>query len=325
MHGAPTPTELSTSASPLPRSMRLLERGWLSANNIVFLDDDHNASVVDTGYVLHAAQTVALVRHALDGRQLARIVNTHLHSDHCGGNAALQATYGGAAHCAVTVPAGELQAVNSWDEDALSFRSTGQQAAGFSAAAGMAAGDLLQLGGMSWRVHAAPGHDPHALMLFQPEVRLLISGDALWQHGFGVVFPEMVGEGGFAATRRTLDAIAALAPAAVIPGHGAAFTDVTAALERARSRLGVFEANPERHARHGLRVLLKFQLLQQPEGVACDDLRVWFGDAELVARTACHFWPTLTLDALFSETLDALLLAGAASRRDHLVCNAGPA
>ncbi len=325
MHSTPMSAELSTPTSPLPRSMRLLERGWLSANNIVFLDDDHSASVVDTGYVLHAAQTVAVVRHALDGRQLARIVNTHLHSDHCGGNAALQAAYGGAAHCAVTVPAGELQAVNNWDEDALSFRSTGQQAAGFSAAAGMAAGDLLQLGGMSWRVHAAPGHDPHALMLFQPEARLLISGDALWQHGFGVVFPEMVGESGFAATRRTLDAIAALAPAAVIPGHGAVFTDVAAALARARSRLGVFEANPERHARHGLRVLLKFQLLQQPEGVACDDLRAWFGDAELVARTACHFWPTLTLDALFSETLDALLLAGAASRRDHLVGNADPA
>lgn len=313
-------------ATPLlPHSMRLLERGWLSANNIVFLDDARTASVVDTGYVLHAAQTVALVRHALGGRQLARIVNTHLHSDHCGGNAALQAAFGGAAHCAVTVPAGELRAVNNWDEDALSFRSTGQQAAGFSAAAGMAAGDLLQLGGMPWRVHAAPGHDPHALMLFQPDARLLISGDALWEHGFGVVFPEMVGESGFAATRSTLDAIAALAPAAVIPGHGAVFTDVAAALARARSRLGVFEASPERHARHGLRVLLKFQLLQQPEGVARDDLRAWFCDAELVARAARHFWPNLTLDALFSETLDALFLASAASRRDHLVCNADPA
>ncbi|OIQ94241.1 hydroxyacylglutathione hydrolase [mine drainage metagenome] len=311
--------------SSLPSSIRVLERGWLSANNIVFLDDARTASVVDTGYVLHAAQTVELVRHAAGGRHLARIVNTHLHSDHCGGNAALQAAFGGAAHCAVTVPAGELRAVNNWDEDALSFRSTGQQAAGFSAAAGMAAGDLLQLGGMPWQVYAAPGHDPHALMLFQPDARLLISGDALWEHGFGVVFPEMVGESGFAATRSTLDAIAALAPAAVIPGHGAVFTDVAAALARACSRLGVFEANPERHARHGLRVLLKFQLLQQPEGVARDDLRAWFCDAELVARTARHFWPNLTLDALFSETLDALFMASAASRRDHLVCNADPA
>ena len=313
---------MSAQAHPLPPSLLVLERGWLSANNVVCFDDAHQASVVDTGYVQHAAQTVALVRHALGGRQLARIVNTHLHSDHCGGNAALQAAFGGPAHCAITVPAGELHAVNTWDEDALSFRSTGQQAAGFTAAAGMAPGDSLRLGDLDWQVLAAPGHDPHALMLFQPEARLLISGDALWEHGFGVVFPEMVGDAGFAATGVTLEAIAALAPACVIPGHGAPFTDVGAALARARSRLAAFVASPERHARHGLRVLLKFQLLQQPEGVARDLLETWFCDAEFVVRTAGCFWPGTSLHALFADTLDALLLAGVARLGDGLVCNA---
>ena len=313
------------SPPSLPSSIRVLERGWLSANNIVFLDDARTASVVDTGYVRHAAQTVDLVRRAAGGRHLARIVNTHLHSDHCGGNAALQAAYGGPARCAITVPAGEMQAVNNWDEDALSFRSSGQQASSFSAAAELSAGDVLELGGMPWQAHAAAGHDPRALMLFQPDERLLISGDALWELGFGVIFPEMVGEHGFALTRATLRTIEALAPALVIPGHGAPFTDAAAALARAHARLDAFEAAPERHARHGLRVLLKFQLLQQPEGVARDELRAWFCDAELVARAARHFWPNLALDALFSETLDALFLASAASRRDHLVCNAGPA
>ncbi|OZB50171.1 MAG: MBL fold metallo-hydrolase, partial [Thiomonas sp. 14-66-4] len=147
--------------SSLPSSIRVLERGWLSANNIAFLDDARTASVVDTGYVRHAAQTVELVRHAAGGRHLARIVNTHLHSDHCGGNAALQAAYGGTERCAIIVPAGEMQAVNNWDEDALSFRSSGQQAASFSAAAELSAGDVLELGGMPWQAHAAAGHDPH--------------------------------------------------------------------------------------------------------------------------------------------------------------------
>jgi DNA recombination-dependent growth factor C len=53
----------------LPPSLRVLERGWLSANNVVFLDGDE-ATVVDTGYVTHAAQTVELVRHALDGQDI---------------------------------------------------------------------------------------------------------------------------------------------------------------------------------------------------------------------------------------------------------------
>ena len=75
----------------LPASLLVLERGWLSANNILCFDGDA-ATLVDSGYVTHAAQTVDLVAHALDGRHLTRIVNTHSHSDHIGGNAALLAS-----------------------------------------------------------------------------------------------------------------------------------------------------------------------------------------------------------------------------------------
>ena len=59
---------------PLPPTMRIFERGWLSANNILFIDDDETA-VVDTGYLLHAPQTLALLGHALGGRPLDRQQN----------------------------------------------------------------------------------------------------------------------------------------------------------------------------------------------------------------------------------------------------------
>jgi predicted Fe-S protein YdhL (DUF1289 family) len=75
----------------LPASMRVFERGWLSSNNILFMDDD-TAALVDSGYVTHAPQTLALLQHALQGRALDLLLNTHLHSDHCGGNALLQQT-----------------------------------------------------------------------------------------------------------------------------------------------------------------------------------------------------------------------------------------
>ena len=73
----------------LPADLIVLERGWLSANNVVCLEGE-TASLVDSGYVTHAEQTVALVGHALAGRRLRQVVNTHIHSDHIGGNAALQ-------------------------------------------------------------------------------------------------------------------------------------------------------------------------------------------------------------------------------------------
>ena len=44
--------------------MRVFERGWLSSNNVLFTGDA--PALVDSGYVTHAPQTLALVRHALD-------------------------------------------------------------------------------------------------------------------------------------------------------------------------------------------------------------------------------------------------------------------
>src|SRR5207245_1978537 len=54
-------------------------------------------------------------------------------------------------------------------------------------------GDTLRMGGYDWQVIAAPGHDTHAVMFHSPEARVLISGDALWENGFGVVFPQLFG------------------------------------------------------------------------------------------------------------------------------------
>ena len=58
------------SARPhLPASLQVFERGWLSANNVLLFDGDE-ATLIDSGYVSHADQTVKLVRAALDGRSL---------------------------------------------------------------------------------------------------------------------------------------------------------------------------------------------------------------------------------------------------------------
>ena len=314
---------MPTNIPLLPPTLRVLERGWLSANSVVGFEPDGSATVVDTGYVQHAEQTRALIAHLIGGRALRRIVNTHLHSDHCGGNAALQAAYGGPRQCPIEVPLGELAAVNDWDEDALSFRATAQQAAAFTAARGVAALERLRIGGLEWTAYPAPGHDPHALMLFDPAHGVLISGDALWRDGFGVIFPELRGQPGFAAQRETLQRIAALRPRCVIPGHGAVFDDVDAALQRAVQRVDAFVADPLRHARHGLRVLLKFQLLQHPHGVPRARLRGWFADAPLLAEVGRRFWDGTDPGDLFGDTVDALCRSGAARADAAMVYDAG--
>ena len=165
-------TPLADCLARVP-ALRVLERGWLSANSIVFLDGNRlgadgpmldGAAVVDTGYVSDASQTVALLRNTLSGRALSAILNTHLHSDHCGGNAAVQAAWA----CPILIPPGEAGAVAAWDTQALSYEATGQECPRFAWDALLTPGDTLQLGDASWEVHAAPGHDPHSIMLFAP-------------------------------------------------------------------------------------------------------------------------------------------------------------
>lgn len=243
----------------LPPKIQVLERGWLSSNNIL-IDDDDACTLIDSGYVAHAAQTLQLLQHALGGKPLARLINTHCHSDHMGGNAALRRAYG----CRTSIPVGEAPAIAAWDETALMLSYTGQSAERFSFDDTIAAGDRLQLGGLEWEALAAPGHDRHALMFYSGAARILISGDALWENGFGLIFQELFGQsGGFADTRTTLETISRLDIATVIPGHGAPFGNVERSLATAFQRLGAYERDPAKLARHALKVMLSFSLMIQ--------------------------------------------------------------
>ena len=270
---------LSMPAQHLPRppheplhGITVLERGWLSSNNVLVhaADGEPGALLVDTSHVNHAAQTLALVQHALAGRPLALIANTHLHSDHCGGNATLQRAF----DAPLALPPGQADAVSRWDDEALSYRRTGQRIDPFRHQQLLQPGQALRAGARDWEVLAAPGHDPHAVMLFDRAGGVLLSADALWGNGFGLVFPEMEGEPGFDDVGATLDLIASLPVRVVVPGHGAPFDDVEAALARARSRLRAWQAAPERHLRHSAKVLIKYHLMEVGEQ-PLDELLEW--------------------------------------------------
>jgi glyoxylase-like metal-dependent hydrolase (beta-lactamase superfamily II) len=176
---------------PALDGLSVLERGWLSSNNVLLHGaPGEGATLVDSGHCAHAAQTLALVRHSLRDEPLSRLVNTHLHSDHCGGNATLQRAFG----MPVLIPPGQWEAVLRWDEDALSYRPSRQRCERFTPDAQLVPGETLRCGGRAWQVLAAPGHDPDSVMLFDAAHGVLISADALWENGFGIVFPELDGE-----------------------------------------------------------------------------------------------------------------------------------
>ncbi len=84
-----------------------------------------------------------------------------------------------------------------------------------------------------WTVHETPGHAPSHVCLFQPERRLLISGDHLlgrvslfYDYGWS---PDPAGE-----FLHSLDLVERLDPRLCVAGHGRPFLDVSAHIEANR-------------------------------------------------------------------------------------------
>jgi glyoxylase-like metal-dependent hydrolase (beta-lactamase superfamily II) len=89
----------------------------------------------------------------------------------------------------------------------------------------------------SWSVHETPGHAPSHVCLFQPERRLLISGDHLlgrislyFDYGYT---PDPVGE-----FLHSLDVVEGLGARLCLPGHGRTFADVQAHINGNRALVG---------------------------------------------------------------------------------------
>ncbi len=306
---------MPVSAPPTLPGIDVFQRGWLSSNNVLLHGEGAGAVLVDAGHVLHAEQTVALVRHALRGETLAGVVNTHLHSDHCGGNATLQRHFG----CTLTIPPGQWAAVQAWDAVALSYVPTGQRCERFTADAALQPGDVLRIGRQRWLALAAPGHDPHSLVLFNDEHGVVITADALWERGFGVVFPELEGEQAFDEVAQALDLIESLDARWAIPGHGAPFGDIPGALKQARQRLAAFRADPVRHARYAVKALVAYHLMEEQQQ-PLPALLQWFGGVSLYPL----IWerigrPEGTLHAYAEAVVKELADAGVLALRDGVV------
>jgi glyoxylase-like metal-dependent hydrolase (beta-lactamase superfamily II) len=293
-------------APPLPRSLRVVVRGWLNCNQVVMLAPRDNV-LVDSGYCSHREHTLERLAgpEGLDGEPLERLINTHCHSDHMGGNAAVASAHG----CRITIPAGEAKHVEPWTPQTAWMAEFDQRADPFHFDDTIAAGETFEGGGFEWQAHAAPGHDMDALMFFEPTQRILISGDALWERGMGFVWPQEGANPYIDAARATLATIENLAPALVIPGHGKPFANLAASIAGVRERLDAFARDPAKNARHVIKVMFVFALLDRGR-MAIADVPAYLGRIGCYRRMAEGFLGRAP-EALADGLLEDLARAGA--------------
>lgn len=302
---------MTEASASLPPQLHVFIRDWLSSNNILLKSRDGHV-LIDSGYVRHAPLTLALLAtsQGIGDAPLSRLVNTHCHSDHMGGNGAIQTRYG----CHISLPVGEAPLVAVWDEQTLLLDYCDQRADRFSCEEIISPGETRVWGDLEWRALAAPGHDMGALVFFNPEHGILISGDALWQNGYGFVMPQEIDPQAMPAARATLEMLARLPIRVVIPGHGDPFSDVAAALERAFARTAAFEADTLRVARHALKVVLVFALLDK-QRMRQDELPSYLERVGIYRDFNARFFrvpPAVLADRLVGE----LERAGAVKRED---------
>ncbi len=205
--------------------------------------------LVDTG--MHEPGSMAHLERALDQaglrvEHIRLIVLTHAHVDHCGQAPAIAEragceVWGHHAHGHHTSAAGDPElalarrveiARQSGVPDAPLRRWVEQQRTQGTGQAGelridreLSAGDTVSTDLGEWQVVETPGHAPSHVCLFQPERRVLVSGDHVlgrvslyFDHGHT---PDPVGE-----FLTSLDRVDALDARLALAGHGRSFTDV---------------------------------------------------------------------------------------------------
>ena len=247
----------------LPPNIAFIERDWLSANHVMFRDVDpgDSATLIDSGYGKFndvTIEKVDAVLHDWGDSSLNRIINTHIHSDHIGGNAALQRLHAG---CSITVPVDEQPALVNWDAPEQMLSYADQEAERFAWDDVIEPEQSLLLGGETWQAIATPGHDMGSLVFYSPTLRVLISADALWENGLGFVPPQAIDARPLAAQRATFKRLAELDVALVIPGHGPMFTDYSGALKRASAKLELFATDDMRIAKNVVKGMFIYSMM----------------------------------------------------------------
>jgi len=245
--------------------LAVIVRGWLHGNTVVL--PGRVPAIIDTGYHTGVDHLLEVLADEAGLGGLAHMYLTHVHSDHAGGCATLRRRTGATIHAHRDCQ----RQVEAWDPRALWLEGMGQHMDRFRVHRTLAPGDEVETGDLRWQVVATGGHAVGGVSFYEPTQRILVSGDALWEDGLGVLNVPLEGDQVFGLADQALDTLATLDVALVIPGHGLPFTDFDGALARARKTLATWRDDKGRLIRHNLRGGLAFWLLAH-EGAPREDL-----------------------------------------------------
>ena len=183
---------------------------------VVYRNGARECVIVDPGF------EPELIEQAVESANCVpvAILNTHGHSDHIAGNAAMKARW---PDCPLIIGADEAEKLTN---PQLNLSAAyGLPLVSPPADQTVVEGDVLQLAGMTWRVLKTPGHSSGHVVFLNEQSKpwLLLAGDMLFQGSVGRTdFPDGDTEQLVTAIHTKLFPLPA--DTVVLPGHGPATT-----------------------------------------------------------------------------------------------------
>ena len=296
---------------PVPQDeIVFLQARWPSANSYLVTSDP--PVLIDTGYHTELAELEAgLAAHGVRPSDLGLIINTHTHSDHIGGNAAIQARSG----APIAMHEYEGRPINQGDWWGTGVRYLDQEAPPFRVTRYLHDGEVLQFGDLRLEVLHVPGHSSGSVALYERSRETLIVGDVFHAGDVGWINAPIEGTIAVYNARRSIERIGRLRIRRAYSGHGPEIIDVDKSSRAAIERIESFIEDPRRMALHGMKRVFVFALMirggiSEQEVVAYLRRTLWF--PEFCVR----FFEGESLEAIAGRLRDELLASGAIALLD---------
>jgi len=300
-------------AEEIGAGLFFIGRDWLNANHFVFLGPE--PALIDTGYAQGHEETLAeLAALGLEPAAVKRIILTHTHADHVGSVRSIQET----SACRVSLHPISRHYVETRNKWATWWYYYDHEAEFFPTHESLEDGQEVRLGAMTFQVLHLPGHAAGMIALFEPREEILLSSDALWEDDLGVLTPRIEGLDCVFRALESLDRLAGLKVRKVYPGHGRPFEDLAGAVDRARSKLERFIAEPRTQGLDQIKKIIVFTLLRTG-GLPAHSLFGHLSECPWFGETISLFFGNDRPRPIFDQVIDELIQKGALTAEEAVL------
>ncbi len=193
--------------------MKITSLGGIGYDSNIYLVEDDINVLIDCGTNYHTQHTIEEIERRVPLDSIERIILTHRHYDHTGGAKTLQERTGAETFCHEL----DAKCLVVGDSVSTGARNFGDDMEPIQVT-DIKRGEILSFGEMEMIVIHTPGHSVGSVCLFDPNKRILFSGDTVFADG-GVGRWDLV-TGNFEELVASVDLLTTLEVDALYPGHG---------------------------------------------------------------------------------------------------------